>query len=210
MTWTYDANGKLNLSDLSMEERVEVIQKIHDHLVEIRDAWFREFLPERVELESGKCEVDEMNEVEIEELNSILSRYEDNQIWTLSPAEDTNSGTVFPLDGLETYVYGRALLLGEVREIWDGYDYRKPVYFYVSEKPKVEVADYQKLIEAHHPKSSCETGCNCSTYEYVWEDGSFGCPFCEAELECDHESNEYKEAFTFFEAIADWWDFDAT
>ena len=96
---------------------------------------------------------------------------------------------VFALDGVSTQVQGSALLLGPLREIWDGYENRSPYLFYVSEKPKFEVAEYEKLIAVHHPSSPCGiSGCNCSSYKHVWIQGSFKCPFCEDGLVCDHRA----------------------
>jgi hypothetical protein len=182
-----DDSGNLVLSELDLEERAEVIETIGEHLQEIRWAWDDEFLPEMVEVSSGVSIYDEMNEVDLEELNGILSQYSDNQIWVVSPISDSFKDVVFALDGLGTQVHGSALLLGPQRAIWDGYENRSPYLFYVSDKPKLEVAEYEKLIEVHHPSSPCRmSGCNCSAYKHVWIQGSFGCPFCEKGLDCDH------------------------
>ena len=187
MSKRIDDSGKLVLSELDFEERAEVIETIGEHLQEIRWAWDAEFLPEKVEVSSGISIYDEMNEVDLEELEGILSQYPDNQVWAVSPISDYFTDVVFALDGLGTQVRGSALLLGPHREIWDGYENQSPYLFYVSDKPKLEMAEYEKLIEVHHPLSSCGiSGCNCTAYKHVWIQGSFKCPFCDKGLDCDH------------------------
>jgi hypothetical protein len=223
MTWTYDIDGNLNLSDLSMEERVEVIKKVTDHLAEIRWAWEEEFSPERVEVGSGQSILEEMNETELEELNSILDRYDDNQIWTVSHADGTGdytgfSGTIYPLPNMLIHVNGCVIMLGKQSD-FNGNGASEAYYYFTSKKPKVETAKYEKLIEVNHPKSLCEAyGCNHTTYEYLWDIGLFSCPFCISptrdgvaadtteELHCDHMSENYVEAG--FEGVGQYWDFD--
>ena len=177
MTWTYDADGNLNLSDLSMEERVQLIEAIGSHLQEINWAWVNQFSPERIELSTGTYIYEDMNETELAELESILSRYEDNQIWTAGPTTNEQMAkTIFAVEGLATQVYGSSIILGKHRGIWDGFDTNGNCWFYVADKPELEVAEYGKLI----------------SYENVWVQGWFKCPFCSAGLDCKHSDLDLK------------------
>ena len=214
MTRRLDVDGALILSDLDKEERVEVLEEVVQHLCEIRAAWENEFSPQRVELASGAFIIEEMDETELSELNTFLSSYEDNQIWTVSHMEGQQGGSgfseyIYPIRNLPVHVSGSVIMLGKQTN----FNYEADAYyFFTSDKPKLEgLAEYQKLIKVNHPLAPCGLsytgGCRCEAYEYVWDLGSFSCPFCEEGLDCDHFSDTFSGFQTEW-TMENSWDFD--
>jgi len=208
MARNFNSDGHLVLSDLSMDEKTEIILEIWSFLEEVASAFSREFDP--IECGGGEDLADSLNQIGFDDQAQRI-HFEDH-IWT---SQGNNSG-IISLGGIDFGVWGTALVPRYISEEEDVEEWvrsylvskvsrsnakglYREIYAKASpENPNLPLSEVEKQGTWFDENKQEYFQFAWNDEPYVWARPNVKCPFCEpldgqSSVDCPASETRLKE-----------------